>query len=114
MKKVVIVATAVVALGIGTVAGLALSTTANPKLTVSCEASSCSVQVPGAVLDEMNRTMTKTMGEGTASGKADEQAFLKELDKELDKVFEQPATQRDSPVEDPDAGLIREFKKLFQ
>ena len=52
MKKLIIVASTVVALGIGTVAGLALSTTANPKLTVSCEGNSCSVQLPGPVLDE--------------------------------------------------------------
>ena len=65
MKKLIIVASTVVALGIGTAAGLALSTTANPKLTVSCEGNSCSVQLPGAVLEEMNRTMTKTASQAS-------------------------------------------------
>ena len=68
MKKLIIVASTVVALGIGTAAGLALSTTANPKLTVSCEGNSCSVQLPGAVLEEMNRTMTKTASQASEFG----------------------------------------------
>ena len=110
MKKLIIVASTVVALGIGTMAGLALSTTANPKLTVSCEGNSCSVQLPGAVLDEMNRTMTKTAEEAIKSEKADEQAFLKELN----KLFEQPPTKHDATVEDPEAKFIREVEKLFQ
>jgi hypothetical protein len=110
MKKLIIVASTVVALGIGTVAGSVISTAANPKLTVSCEGNSCSVTLPGAVLNEMNQTMTKTMEEATKSDKADEQAFFKEVD----KLFEQPSSQRDATVEDPDAGLVREFKKLFQ
>ena len=110
MKKLIIVASTVVALGIGTAAGLALSTTANPKLTVSCEGNSCSVQLPGAVLEEMNRTMTKTASQASELEQADEQASLKELG----KLFEQPPTQHDATVEDPEAKLIREVEKLFQ
>ena len=110
MKRLIVFGIGVVALGIGTVAGLALSTTANPKLTVSCEASSCSVTLPGAVLNEMNRTMTKTGEEATKSGKTEEETFLKELN----KAFEQPSSQPDGTAEDRDAELIREFRKLFQ
>ena len=77
---------------------------------MSCEGRSCSVALPGAVLNEMNQTMTKTAEEAAKSGKMDEQAFLKEVD----KMFGEPSTQRDSTAEDPDAGLIRELKKLFQ
>ncbi len=105
MKKLIIVASTVVALGIGAAAGLALSTTANPKLTVSCEGNSCSVQLPGAVLE-----MTKTASQASESEQADEQASLKELG----KLFEQPPTQHDATVEDPEAKLIREVEKLFQ
>jgi hypothetical protein len=108
MKKLIIVASTVVALGIGTAAGLALSTTANPKLTVSCEGNSCSVQLP--VLEEMNRTMTKTASQASESEQADEQASLKELG----KLFEQPPTQHDATVEDPEVKFIREVEKLFQ
>jgi len=110
MKKLIVLATAVVALGVGTVVGLALSSTANPKLTVACEANSCSVTLPGAVLNEINRTMAKTTEEGAKSGKADEQAFFNDLD----KVIEQPSTQRDAAAEDSDAEFVRELKKLFQ
>jgi hypothetical protein len=110
VKKLIVLATALVALAVGTAAGVALSSTANPKLVVSCEGKSCSVQLPGAVLDEMNRTMTKTMADATASEKADEHAFLKDLG----KLFEQPTTQHDHTVEDSDAELVQEFKKLFR
>ena len=75
MKRVIVSATAVVALAIGTVAGLALSSTVNPKLVVSCEAKSCSVQLPGAALNEMNETMIRTMSQAAESEKASEQAF---------------------------------------
>ena len=109
MKKLIIVASTVVTLGIGTAAGLALSTTANPKLTVSCEGNSCSVQLPGAVLEEMNRTMTKT-----ASQASDGSSGRTSILKELGKLFEQPPTQHDATVEDPEAKLIREVEKLFQ
>jgi hypothetical protein len=52
--KLIVLAAAGVALAIGAAVGLALSSTANAKLVVSCEGSSCSVQLPGAILDEMN------------------------------------------------------------
>ena len=110
MKKLIVLATVVTALGVGTATGLTLSSAANPKLVVSCEGNSCSVQLPGAVLEEMNRTMTKTASQASESEQADEQASLKELG----KLFEQPPTQHDATVEDPEAKLIREVEKLFQ
>jgi hypothetical protein len=112
VKKLILVGTAVVALAIGTVGGLALSTMANPKLVVSCEARSCSVQLPGPVLDEMNKTMTKSMSQATESEKAQEEAFLKEFG----KLFEQPPAQHDAASKDKDSGaeFVREFKKLFE
>ena len=109
MKKLIVLATAVVALAIGTAVGLALSSAANPKVVVTCEGRSCSVQLPGAVLDEMNRTMTKTMAEASAAEKADQQAFLKELG----KIFEEPTSQHDATAEGSDAEFIREVKRLF-
>ena len=111
MKRVIVSATAVVALAIGTVAGLALSSTVNPKLVVSCEAKSCSVQLPGAALNEMNETMIRTMSQAAESEKASEQAFLKELN---NKLFEQAPAQHDATTEDSDAEFVQEIKKFFQ
>ena len=110
MKKVVVLTTAIVALAIGTAAGLTLASTINAKLVVSCEGNSCSVQLPGVLLDEMNTTMKKTMGQVGASEEADEQAFLKELS----KLVEQPTVKHDATAADPGAELVREVRKLFQ
>jgi hypothetical protein len=106
--KLIVLAAAGVGLAIGAAVGLALSSTANPKLVVSCEGSSCSVQLPGAVLDEMNQTKTNTVAKATKSEKSDKQTFLKEVG----KLFERPPTQHDSTVEDSGAELV--FKRLFQ
>jgi hypothetical protein len=110
MNKVVVSAATVAALAIGTAAGLALSSTTNLRVVVSCEGNSCSVQLPGVVLDEMNRTMTKTMTEESESEKADEQAVLREMR----KVFGETTVQHDVTVEDSDAVLARQVRKLFQ
>ena len=72
MKKLIVLATVVTALGVGTATGLILSSAANPKLVVSCEDKSCNVQLPGALLDEMNRTMTKSVSEPAELQTADE------------------------------------------
>jgi hypothetical protein len=109
-NKVVVSAATVAALAIGTAAGLALSSTTNLRVVVSCEGNSCSVQLPGVVLDEMNRTMTKTMTEESESEKADEQAVLREMR----KVFGETTVQHDVTVEDSDAVLARQVRKLFQ
>jgi hypothetical protein len=110
MKKLIVVATAVGALAVGTAAGLTLYSTANPKVAVSCEGNSCSVQLPGALLDEMNRTVAKSLPEPAEAGKADGQAFLKELG----RLFEQPPTEHDSKLEDSEADMVREVEKIFQ
>ena len=98
MKKLIVLVTAVVALAVGTATVLTLSSAANPKLVVSCEGNSCSVQLPGALLDEMNRTMTKSLSEPAESKTAGKP----------------PATQREATVEDPDAELLREVEKFFK
>ena len=54
--------------------------------------------------------MTKTASQASESEQADEKASLKELG----KLFEQPPTQHDATVEDPEAKVIREVEKLFQ
>jgi hypothetical protein len=110
MKKLIVLATVVTALGVGTATGLTLSSAANPKLVVSCEGNSCSVQLPGALLDEMNRTMTKSVSEPAESQTADERTFLKGLG----QLFGQQPTQGDATVEDPDADLLREVEKIFK
>src|SRR5580704_9465664 len=110
MKKLIVLATAVAALAIGTATVFTLSNAANPKLVVSCEGNSCSVQLPGALLDEMNRTMTKSLSEPAESETADERAFLKGLG----QLFGQTPTQHDATVEDPDANLLREVEKIFR
>ena len=109
MKKLIVLAAAIVALAVGTATVLTLSSAANPKLVVSCEGNSCSVQLPGALLDEMNRTMTKSLSEPAESETADERAFLTGLD----QLFGQQPTRQDATVEDPDAALLREVEKIF-
>jgi hypothetical protein len=98
MKKLIVLATVAVALAVGTATVLTLSSAANPKLVVSCEGNSCSVQLPGALLDEMNRTMTKSLSEPAESKTAGKP----------------PATQHQATVEDPDAELLREVEKFFK
>jgi hypothetical protein len=98
VKKLILVGTAVVALAIGTVGGLALSNLTNPKITMSCEANSCSVQLPGALLDEMNRTMSKRLSEPVETKTAGKSA----------------TTQHEAIAEDPDAELLRELEKFFK
>jgi hypothetical protein len=110
MKKVIVLATAVIALAIGTAVGLTLASTTNAKVVMSCEGNSCSVKLPGVLLNEMNTTMTKTMGQFSASEEADEQAFLKELS----KLFEHPTAKHDGTTADRDAELVREVRKLFR
>jgi hypothetical protein len=88
VKKLIVLATAVAALAVGAATVVTLSSAANPKLVVSCEGNSCSVQLPGALLDEMNQTMTKSLSEPAESETADERAFLKGLG----QPFGQPPT----------------------
>jgi hypothetical protein len=106
MNKIA-VATAV-ALVVGAGVGLALSSVGNPKLVVSCEGNSCSVQVPGVMLDEVNKTMAKTLADTTRSEDVDEQALLKEVN----KLFDGTASEHDA-TEDSDAVLAQKFEKLF-
>jgi hypothetical protein len=103
-----VVATAV-ALAVGAGAGLVLLSAANPTLVVSCKADGCSVEVPAAVLDEVNRTMAKTVADTGGSDSMDEQALLKEVDRFFDG-----AASEHGVTEESDAVRARKFRKLFQ
>jgi hypothetical protein len=95
---VIVLAAAIAALAVGAATVLTLSSAANPKIVVSCGGNSCSVKLPGALLDEMNRTMTKSLSEPAESKTAGKP----------------PATQHQATVEDPDAELLREVEKFFK
>lgn len=110
MRKLFVLIGVVFALAAGTVTVLAVSHAANPKFTVSCEGNSCSVQVPGAVLNEMNKTMSKSLSGADESETAEEQAFFKGLS----QLFEQPAPQHEAATKDPATDFFQTLGRLFQ
>jgi hypothetical protein len=110
MKKFIVLIGVVIALAAGTVTVLAVSHAANPKFTVSCEGNSCSVQVPGAVLNEMNKTMSNSLSGTDETETAEEQAFFKGLS----QLFEEPAKQHDTTTKDTTPDFFQTLGKLFQ